>query len=197
MKKNYVQSGRSNQKLGTRNKILDSAQYFLKRGMDFNLEDIAKNAGISRATIYRYFSNIDVLAAEAALDVSTKTPDKIYENLKGELLGDKILEIQDHYNTFTLKNEKLFRKYLSTVLNTNTIKVKRGARRIRILEMVLADSSIDSDEKKKLINLLTILIGIEPMIVAKDVCNLNDEESKELLRWGMNLILQAALIKKS
>ena len=45
-------------------------------------------------------------------------------------------------------------------------------------------------ERKKLVNLLTILMGIEPLIVSKDVSGLNNEEFKELLNWGMELVLR-------
>ena len=41
MKKEYIKSGRINQKLETRDKILTSAQYFINKGLEFTLEDIA------------------------------------------------------------------------------------------------------------------------------------------------------------
>ena len=74
MYKRNLNSGRVSQKLETRNKILSSAQHYLNKGLEFNLEDIAEKTGISRATVYRYFSNIDILAAEAGLALSTESP---------------------------------------------------------------------------------------------------------------------------
>ena len=93
MNKKYLNTGRKNQKLGTRNLILKTAQKFLSSGLDFNLEDIAKEAGISRATVYRYFSNIDILAAEAGLDISTKDPRQLYEEVKGKDVEKQVLKI--------------------------------------------------------------------------------------------------------
>ncbi|MEX0361849.1 MAG: TetR/AcrR family transcriptional regulator, partial [Allomuricauda sp.] len=61
MNKDYIQTGRTNQKLETRDKILKSAQYFLKKGKAFNLENVAQKSGVSRATIYRYYSNVEIL----------------------------------------------------------------------------------------------------------------------------------------
>ncbi|WP_425236337.1 TetR/AcrR family transcriptional regulator [Ulvibacterium sp.] len=190
MKDNYINKGRTNQKIETRGKILISAQYFLNKGLAFNLEDIAKRTGVSRATIYRYFSNVDVLAAEAALDVSTKSPVTIFENLHGKTIEDKVLEIQDYYNILATNHEKLFRKYLSTVLDSGTSTQKRGARRKKTLQLVLENTNYTSKEKRDLSNLLTILMGIEPLIVTKDVCGLSDDESFELLKWGMELLLK-------
>lgn len=196
MSKKYINTGRTNQKLETRNKILASAQYFLNKGLVFNLEDIASKTGISRATIYRYFSNIDILAAESALDVSTQSPETIYANLKGDDTEDQILEIQDYYNTLTINHENLFRKYLSAILDSGTFSLKRGARRKKTLKLVLEDTDLTNKEKEDLSNLLTIYMGIEPLIITKDVCNLNNKESIELMKWGMKLLLKGLMLSK-
>lgn len=196
MSKKYINTGRTNQKLETRNKILASAQYFLNKGLVFNLEDIASKTGISRATIYRYFSNIDILAAESALDVSTQSPETIYANLKGDDTEDLILEIQDYYNTLTINHENLFRKYLSAILDSGTSSLKRGARRKKTLKLVLEDTDLTNKEKEDLSNLLTIYMGIEPLIITKDVCNLNNKESIELMKWGMKLLLKGLMLSK-
>lgn len=190
MNEDYVKKGRTNQKLETRGKILLSAQHYLNKGLEFNLEDIAKKTGISRATIYRYFSNADVLAAEAALDISTKSPESICESLHGKDLVEKFLGIQEYYNSLAVNHEKLFRKYISTFLDSSTSTPKRGARRKITLQMVLEKTNYSNKEKKDLSNLLTILMGIEPLIVTKDVCGLNNSESLELLKWGMELMLR-------
>ena len=42
MKDDYIKRGRTNQKIETRSNILMNAQYFLNNGLEFNLEDIAK-----------------------------------------------------------------------------------------------------------------------------------------------------------
>jgi AcrR family transcriptional regulator len=196
MNEKYVKTGRTNQKLETRNKILVSAQYFLNKGFEFNLEDIANKTGISRATIYRYFSNVDILAAEAGLDVSTKSPETIYENLKGNIIEDKIFEIQDYFNTLAIDHENLFRKYISAVLDSSTSSLKRGARRKKTLQLVLSETNYTPKEKEDLSNLLTIYMGIEPLIVTKDVCNLNNKESIELMKWGMKLLLKGFMDSK-
>ena len=190
MNKKYLNTGRTNQKLGTRNLILKTAQKFLSSGLDFNLEDIAKEAGISRATVYRYFSNIDILAAEAGLDISTKDPRQLYEEVKGKDVEKQVLKIQHYYNNLAIDHEMLFRKYLSTVLDSNTSTPKRGARRMKTFELVLANTNYSKEEKQKLSNLFTILMGIEPIIVSKDVCGLNDDESLEILAWGVSLLFK-------
>ena len=188
MSKEYVQSGRSNQKQETRKKILKSAHYYIENGKEFNLEDVAKHSGISRATIYRYFPNVDVLSAEAGLDVSTLDPAELFARLKGDDLKEDVLEVQDYYNTLATSHEGLFRKYISTVLDQSTQMPERGARRKKTLQLLFEEQELSSKEKEDLANLMTVLMGIEPLIVAKDVCGLDNQESHRLLRWGLELL---------
>lgn len=196
MKNKYVDSGRKNQKLETREKILVSAQYFLNKGLKFNLEEVANKTGISRATIYRYFSNAEILATEAGLAINTKSPEEIYGNLKDKKFNEKILGIQDYYNTHALNHENTFRKYLSIVITSSPLEFKRGARRNRTLRLALENASLNPKEKEDLSNLLTILMGIEPLIVSKDVSGLDNSEFLELMKWGMNLLLKGLDISK-
>ncbi|MDE3741275.1 TetR/AcrR family transcriptional regulator [Maribacter polysaccharolyticus] len=190
MNKDYIQTGRVNQKLETRELILVSAQELLKKGRDFSLEDVAKKAGISRATIYRYYSNKEILAAEAGLDITTLSPDGVIKSLEGKGIEGMILGIQDYFNTLAIDNEKAFRKYLSLVITSDSPELKRGARRKKTLELALDHPEFTAKEKKDLANLLTLLMGIEPLIVSKDVVGLNNEGSKALLKWGIQLILK-------
>jgi AcrR family transcriptional regulator len=196
MKKEYLKTGRTHQKTATRDRILSGAQEYINSGKSFTLEEIAESAGLSRATVYRYFSNADTLAAEAGLNINTKSPELIYEDLKQLSLADKLLGVQDYYNKLALDHEKGFRNYLSILLSTDSQPGKRGARRVRTLQLVLENSQLSEKEKRNLRNLLTILMGIEPVIVAKDVCGLNSSQTKELLQWGMQLILNGTSIGK-
>nr|WP_299383463.1 TetR/AcrR family transcriptional regulator [Allomuricauda sp.] len=193
MNSEYIQTGRTNQKLETRDKILKSAQYFLKKGKTFNLEDVAKKTGVSRATIYRYYSNVEILTTEASLDINTLDSAAILEKFQDKSLVEKVLGIQEYFNNLSLDNEPLFRRYLSAVIVPSTSKSVRGARRIKALHLALEKENIPGKQKKDLANLLTLFMGIEPLIVTKDVANLDDKESRRLLKWGLELVLKAYL----
>ncbi|MCM4172804.1 TetR/AcrR family transcriptional regulator [Arenibacter sp. TNZ] len=194
MKREYIQTGRINQKLETRAKILESAKQLVRQGIDFNLEDVANTAEISRATIYRYYPNVEILSYEVGIDIGTKSPEDIIEDIiednKDCSLNEMILGIQNYYNDHAVNNENAFRKYLSAVL-TSASEKKRGARRNKTLQLALMKTDISPKEKKHLVNLMAILMGIEPLIVAKDVSGLDNKEFKELMSWGMKLLLKA------
>ena len=190
MKEKYINKGRTNQKQETRSKILAGAHYFIEKGLDFNLEDVAKRSGISRATIYRYYSNSEVLATEAVLDISTISPNELYEQIKEQPFDTQILAIQDYFNTLTINHENAFRKYLSSAIVPSSPEIKRGARRIKVLEMVLANTTLSDNKQKEMANLLTMFMGIEPMIIAKDVIGLSNEQAIKLLKDGLKALLE-------
>ena len=197
MSKKYINSGRKNQKLKTRDQILKSTQDLMDSGDDFSLEDVAKKADISRATIYRYYSNVDILAAEAILDLNTKSSEELVESVQDKDIRTAIMDIQDYYNDLTIDFEAGFRKYMSVILNGPASKSMRGARRKKTLLMIMEQKSpsLSAEEREKLANLATVLMGVEAFVVTKDVCGLDNKQSKELLNWGLNLILEKTLNK--
>jgi len=189
MNESYLQSGRSNQKLETRKKIIAGAQHLLSKGGKLTLEDVAKHVAISRATIYRYYSNIDLLISEAGIS-APEDSQSILLGLESLDLNAQLKGIQRYYNEHTLSNEAAFRKFLSINISADQTRNKRGARRIATLKMALEDRNLSNKDKTRLANLLTLLMGIEPIIITKDVCGLNNKASMELLEWGFDLILK-------
>ncbi len=195
MSEKYVDTGRINQKLKTRNKIIKSAQQFLAQGQSFTLEDVASASGVSRATIYRYYSSLEALSAEVALDLNIQSPEEIYEAHKHLPVQEMILEIQEYINRFSIDNEAAFRKFLSIAIAGESPETKRGARRVSTMNLVFQKEKLgtENSEIRNLIHIATVLMGMEALIVTKDVCRLGDEQSMELLRWGLDKILQATL----
>ncbi|MDI9256778.1 TetR/AcrR family transcriptional regulator [Flavobacterium sedimenticola] len=196
MRNKYIESGRSKQKYHTREKILSAAQQLLQSKTDFTLEEVAQNAKLSRATVYRYYSNSDALSAEAVLDRLTKDSSSIAKDIKGDDVLSRCLEIQHYYNNLALDNEAAFRKYLSIVLtNTSEVEQVRGGRRVETLKATLENSNpnLTTKDKTNLIHAASILMGIEAFIVTKDVCGLDNENSKATLKWAMEMMIKGVL----
>lgn len=192
-----LNTGRQLQKKKTRQKILDSAQNLMTKGKLFSLEDVAEHSNTSRATVYRYFSNIDILCSEAGIDINTKPPEKLVQECNHKPIIEQILYIQDYYNQLAIDNEVAFRKYLSVYLKENYSKQKklvRGARRTAALKLVLEPykGKIGYKNYKNLIASATSLMGIEPLITTKDVCKLSNNDARKTLAWGLEMILKGS-----
>ena len=199
MKNDYLNKGRTGQKQKTREKILQAAKELQGKGVEFSLEHVAKVAGVSRATIYRYYSNKDILSAEAVLDMRTRTPDQILSEFPESDLETTLLGIQQYYNTLAIKNEKAFRKYLSVFLNPENPVSVRGARRIQTLSRAVEEknSSISGKDQERLVYMATLMMGIEAFIVTRDVCRLDEGSSEEVLQWGLKTLIKGLYCKDS
>ena len=188
----HLESGRTAQKQQTRRKILLAANQLLEKGIGLSMEAIAKEAAISRATIYRYYSSIDSLATELILQLNVPTQPQIDKVVTGKNLKADLTNIQEIYLNFILENEVASRKFLGAVLSSADPKLERGKNRLHALTHYFEQfpSSFAAKDHQNLINVSVLLMGIESIIVSKDVCGLEADEAKNALRWGLEMILK-------
>ena len=140
------------------------------------------------------FRTIDLLFTEASLDIHYQSPAALFEEVKDMTLENRIYYIQNYYNQLAQDHELIFRRYLSAVLNESIVSKKkiRGARRVEAMNLIL-DTYKEEISKKDLIklkNIASILMGIDSLIVAKDVCGLTNKEANDTLKWGIEMILK-------
>ncbi|WP_318309522.1 TetR/AcrR family transcriptional regulator [Flagellimonas crocea] len=198
MKNEHIESGRKNQKLNTRDKILEATRKQLEKKVPLTMEGIAENAGISRATIYRYYTNTDAISMDLLLQLDVPNTDTVFEKNKEASPRDAILSIQKAYLDFSFRNEQTSRKFLAAVLSSPNSKMKRGQNRITTLRNYFAShkTSLSEEEKEKLIHVSVLLMGIESVITAKDVCGLDDETAANSITWGLEMILKGCRMDK-
>jgi AcrR family transcriptional regulator len=194
MKKKKIDSGRIQQKLQTRAEIINAVRYLMQKDEKITLEDVVKKTHFSRATVYRYFASIEMLVAEASLDFFHKSSDQLLKEIQTLPLSERILNLQNYYTRLARENEIVFRRYLGAVLTASvTSKEKlRGARRAKSFRMALEPykNKLSEEVLNNLINIASVLSGIDSLIVCKDVCDLTGEEAESTLQWGMEMILK-------
>lgn len=194
MKSISLNEGRINQKTKTRDRILNAAKILMSKNRNTSLEEIAHKAKVSRATIYRYFPNLDLLFTEASLDIHYQSPAALFEKVKDMTLENRIYYIQNYYNQSAQDHELIFRRYLSAVLNESIVSKKkiRGGRRVEAMNRILETYKEEISRKDliKLKNIASILMGIDSLIAAKDVCGLTNKEANDTLKWGIEMILK-------
>ncbi len=161
-------------------------------GKEPTMEDIAEKAGISRATIYRYYTNVDAISTELLLQLNVPDPTVLMEQYKNSSLLEAMLGFQKAYLKFALDNEKTSRKFLAAVLSSSNPKLQRGQNRISAIGAYFDSNTIalDMKTKNKLKNISVVLMGIESIIATKDVCDLTTAESIETLEWGLEMIIK-------
>jgi AcrR family transcriptional regulator len=189
-----IRKGRESQKNRTRKALVAAAGELMRAGRQPTVADSAEAAGISRATAYRYFPTQEMLLAEVAL-FGTDGPlipavaDRAHV---AEALGHLVRRV----GTWTYANEQPLRTLLRLSLDPAT-GVRRPGHRIEWIADALgpARRDIDPETYNRLSKALTLMLGIDPVVVMKDIAGASREEALEALEWSARTLVEAALSK--
>ena len=191
---------RVNQKRRTRAELLRAARELTENGLQPSVAEVADHAGISRATAYRYFSRPEELIREAVLDAvaSDMSLHLPADNNRSMSVDERVAGVVGQVLAMVESNEPMFRALLaSTVTGTN--KTKRGGRRIGWLSDALEPlrPSLPPAEFKRLVCGLSLLTGIETLVVLKDVCGLSPGEARDVSVWMAKTLVAGAAGRSS
>ncbi|WP_155888894.1 TetR/AcrR family transcriptional regulator [Inquilinus limosus] len=194
-----LDTGRSNQKLRTRQALLAAARHLMDRGEPVTVIAAAEAAAISKATAYRYFSDSDALTLEAVLDGGVATPEEIVG--EAENVRERVLRVARYLFRLTRDAETKFRLFLARALDAwvadggrMTIDL-RGGRRLPMYEHALAPvrSRMTPHDFDFLVKSLSAASGMEAYIALKDVCRVNDAMADAILASNISAILDRLL----
>lgn len=200
MAKASFNSGRINQKVRTRNSILQAARTLLQEKGDYSLEEVAEYALISRATVYRYFSDVDTLKLEAAIDDGILDVDNVFGTNEESDIHERVGRAGQRLFELASNKEPQMRSLLSVVLKHSVsdpkeAKERRGSRRVVLFKTAIEPylHSIPKKKRSKLVHTLAVLFGIESLVVLKDVCELDNQEALETIQWATDILLKEVL----
>ncbi len=194
-----LQTGRIAQKQRTRQAILDAAVRLMATGHTPTMEQIAAEAGVSRATTYRYFPNSDFLLAEAALEVGVPDPHAVLAGMDGDSTEKRVMIIDQLFQDMFTYNEPLMRLMLSEghrlrAQDPDHQTPIRQGRRMPLIAAALRDGDVQLSPEMadRLTKALSLVIGPEGMIVAMDVLGISDEKARALKQWMIGVLIDAA-----
>jgi AcrR family transcriptional regulator len=193
MAKFTLDEGRIKQKLKTREALVGTANELLRKGSLNSIEQAAREAGISKATAYRYFTNLDSLKREASLQLKAEQPEHLFLDISAEDLPGRLDRlIEYHYHLF-IENEDEFRLFLGSVISesvSDRAVNQRGGRRIGMIREALEPlkGKCKKAEIDHMINALSLVFGIESIIILKDLNGLGNEAILENWRWMVKRI---------
>lgn len=192
----YVETGRTGQKLRTRNALIDAARELIARGLTPTVEDAAAQASISRTTAYRYFANQRELLVAAFPHIEARS--LLPDDGPADPL-ERLDLVVDEYLRVTLENETALRTAFVLSMDAegkhrDELILRRG-RAIGWLEDALAPlrGRLSAKEIGRVARAVRAAAGIEALIWLCDVGELSREEAVKLMKWSARALLQAAI----
>ena len=193
--------GRVNQKLRTRDALVSVAAELIRRGEAFSVPDVADRAGVSRPTAYRYFSTPELLRAQATLFAAGRIETSALDQVAGGSASpqNKLDALIVGSDKMIAAHETEFRSLLRLSLETPSRDTGSRPRRPQFrrewLSAALAELRDDLGGKRfqRLIAALSLMCGIESVIVLCDVLQMTPQQATETKRWAARLLLDAAL----
>jgi AcrR family transcriptional regulator len=193
----------SNVRRRTRGAMIDAATRLVREGASPSVTEVADAAGVSRATAYRYFPTQESLLAEVIV------PD-LEAALASEALPEAVeARFEAAFTTIWASysaNETAYRTVLRRGLErppggsvereeTEQARSIRAGRRVRWLRNALAPARerMDEDSFERLVAAICLCVGIESLVVLRDVCGLDAGEAEEVARWAASSLLKAGL----
>lgn len=188
----YTETGRTTQKLRTRDALVAAARDLITRGLTPTVEDAAAEASISRTTAYRYFRNQREILA-AAYPIIDR------ESLLGDDpptdVAERLDRVVHEHLRFTMAHEAAFRAALRLSLDpSDEAPLLRRGRVVGWVSEALEPlrTELSDDAILQLARAIRATTGIESMIWLTDVAGMTHDEAVELMRWSAQALLQAA-----
>jgi AcrR family transcriptional regulator len=194
------ESGRVNQKLRTREALLDAAEALLAAGGRPTVPEVAAAARVSLATAYRYFPSRELLLLEALLAKRSLGPEAVVPDAVDDP-AERAVCIQRFLYDLAADNEANFRLYLAGTMQ-EWVKADgepgatlREGRRVAMLERALAPARerLDPATYALLRDALAGMVGMETYFALADVCHLDRARATAVMGWAVETLVRAAL----
>jgi AcrR family transcriptional regulator len=191
-------------KARTRTAIVEAARELRGEGATPTIAQAASRAKVSRATAYRYFPTQEALLVELSDVIPAVAPvEQLLAGMATDDVERRLLLLLDTFGPIVLAAEADLRSalwvYLDTWLRSHrdgdeSVPAVREGHRMRWLDKVLEPlRHLPDENKRRLHAALALTLGIDSVVVMKDVCRLDDDEALAVLRWAAAALLRAGL----
>jgi len=192
---------RTAQKLRTRRALLAAANELVTQGKAPTVAEVADMAMVSRATAYRYFPTQEALLLESPLDIAAPTVESLFATEGSpEDPEDRVALVQNALYDLARDHETEFRLFLRASLlrslgdGDDAGDPFRGARRSVLLDAALAPltDQLPADEIERLKTALSMMVGVESMVVLRDILRLDHDGARAAGEWAVREMVRAA-----
>jgi AcrR family transcriptional regulator len=191
-------SGRANQKLRTRNAIVQAAAELSRTGSEVTMPEVARVAMVSEATAYRYFPDLASLLQEA---ITGQLPDP--EEALKPLAGsddpvERIAAATEFLLRHVLSRHGVVRALIAATITKPGHARARPGLRFGLIDSALApiDHTLGATDPAALAQLkrdLAVVVSAEALFSLTDACGLDAEEAIASIVHTAATLTRAAL----
>jgi AcrR family transcriptional regulator len=178
---------------------VEAAGRLIAAGRQPSVAAVADAAEISRRTAYRYFPSAEQLAVEAALEATRRNMElSIDAGAADEAVPERVDRLVNALHRMTLENENSLRQMIRFTILREPIEPgvpPRPSRRLEYVERALTplQGRLVDEELDRLAHALAVVMGIESVIVLRDICGLGPDEIVAVQRWAARALVRAAV----
>ncbi|WP_325948280.1 TetR/AcrR family transcriptional regulator [Pseudomonas putida] len=190
-------SGRANQRLRTRQALIEAAIALRDEGQNPTVAQVAERAKVSRATAYRYFPSMEALISETAADRDMQPLERFWrpgdDPVKGIGVAANALHkmlIEDEIGLRVME-----RSFMTVWLENESHEPLRPGRRMNYIEPIV-DSLKDvlsPRARKRLKQALSMVMGTEALIAVRDIGGASVDEALAAAAWAARALVRQAL----
>jgi AcrR family transcriptional regulator len=195
---------RSRQKGRTRRAILAAALEMMRRGETPSVSAVAEAAEVSRRTVYLYFPTLEQLLTEAALEAVRLQVEETLDLAESDDAEARLDTLAGAVLESSIVSEVPLRTLVRITVERRLDEAKggppldaplRGARRIEWIESALepARERLGVERFERLVSALAMVIGLEALLVLRDIRGLDRAEMEDVSRWAARALLRASL----
>lgn len=193
--------GRVDQKERTRAALLAAAAELIRQGKEPTVEEAADFARISKRTAYRYFVSQAHLLADASLEALRPVMGAaIGKALSSGDARQRLAALAAAMNELAVTHEPALRMMMRAALERGltggpAAPRQRGQRRLDWIHTALAPvrDQLTASEYDRLVASLVVSLGVDALIVLRDICGLDADQVLSVMVWTANSLLDAAL----
>jgi AcrR family transcriptional regulator len=192
-------------KARTRKLMLQAAIQLMQSGITPSVTEVAEAAEVSRATAYRYFPSQAALV-QAVVDealgpiLKWKSDDPDPKNRIKDLLATSMPRIDEFEATFKAALKLSLDQWAQRQAGTlgSEPRFTRG-HRVDLLRDVTAPlkGKISPGKRERLEQALSLVFGVEVLVVLKDIWGLTASEAQGVAEWAAAALMDATLNEAS
>jgi AcrR family transcriptional regulator len=188
-------TGRTNQKLRTRNAILQAAQELMRTGREVTMLEVARTALVSEATAYRYFADLASLLSEA-MDGQMPTPAEALAPVADS--PDPVVRVAaatEHLLRHVLAYQGAARAMIAATIVRPAAAPARPGLRFGLIDHALAPvaDTLGVGALAQLKNDLAVVVSAEALFSLTDLCGMEPEAAVASVVHTATVLTRAAV----